>query len=65
MKAKLYIDNATGDLLFRIKLTQLDLKTAKLDSWDRFLLDECDESEKISDKLLALEMLARKIEALD
>ncbi len=45
-----------------IEFDSLDFLGIKLDDFDRALLDECNKSDKISDKLLALETLARRIE---
>ncbi len=39
-----------------------DLTRVQLDPWDLALLRECDVSPRLSDKLLALEMLARKVD---
>lgn len=39
-----------------------DLFHIKLDAFDHAILRECDESPNLSDKLLALQMLVRKIE---
>lgn len=45
-----------------IEFHHLDFVGIRLDPWDRFLFDECKKSEKVSDKLLGLERIARLIE---
>jgi hypothetical protein len=45
-----------------IEVFDLDMIGLKLKEDDRLLLEECSNSDKISDKLLALELIARKIE---
>ena len=35
---------------------------ARLDGFDRRLLEECEDSDSVADKLLALELIARRIE---
>jgi hypothetical protein len=48
-----------------IEINDLEMVLLKLDRFDRLLLDECNKSNKISDKLLALECMARRIEEQD
>lgn len=48
--------------IFKVTLSFDDMYYLKLDRLDQFLLEECGDSDKISDKLLALEMLARRME---
>lgn len=45
-----------------VKWDDIDLASLQYDNFDLALLRECDESMKLSDKLLALEMLVRKME---
>lgn len=47
---------------FYVRWNEHDLITLQLDDVDLALLRECDASPLLSDKLLALEMLARRIE---
>ena len=46
----------------QLKLDASDLVMAKLTPHDRMLLSECENSSAISDKLLALETIARRVE---
>ena len=48
--------------IYTITVFDSDLKQIKFDNFDRLLFDECDKSNKISDKLLALEKVARLLE---
>ena len=45
-----------------VEIGDLEIVGLKLDAFERRLLDEVGKSGKVSDKLLALEMLARRIE---
>jgi len=45
-----------------IEFNLFDFVMVKLDWQDRILLQECNKSTSVADKLLALEMIARKIE---
>jgi len=62
MKAKLYRDLKTNEQVYEIRIDSLDLSCPLLDSWDRKLIKECDESTTLSDKLLALETIIRRNE---
>jgi hypothetical protein len=53
------ITNAT---IYVLRIEDLDLVLAPLDSFDLMLLRECSDSASIADKLLALECIARRIE---
>lgn len=58
-----YVDNLkTGDKEYILRISGYDIVTARFDEWDRRLLEECDKSDNIADKLLALECMARRIE---
>jgi hypothetical protein len=47
---------------WRLIISQSELETVKLQTGDRMLFQECESSDRISDKLLALETLVRRIE---
>lgn len=51
-----------GGRRLHVKWNEMDLIHLRLDPFDFALLHECDSSSKLSDKLLALELLARKYE---
>ena len=48
-------------IVIRLQLSRVDLIQIRCNEFDRLLLKECNKG-TISDKLLALEMLCRKIE---
>jgi len=52
----------TKDRVFTIVLSERDFITNELDSLGTLLLEECDKSDKISDKLLALQVVVNSIE---
>ena len=63
MKLRNWRDPVTGDLHCEFTISETDqVKAASLDGFDFLLLRECESSDAISDKLLALELMARKIE---
>ena len=47
---------------YRLEIRGYDLLSLKLDPFDMRLMSECEASESIADKLLMLEMLARRYE---
>lgn len=66
MKLTEYTDKETGDSVFEVRITELDmLVVTKLDEFDRRLLLECNKSYRISDKLMAFMTIARKIEGAE
>lgn len=56
------IRNLNGDQKFTVTITADDLIQVPLSDIDRMVLHECSESEKMSDTLLALELIARNLE---
>jgi len=52
----------TKDRVFTIVLSERDFITNELDSLGTLLLEECDKSDNISDKLLALQVMVSSIE---
>ena len=47
---------------YLLRISDAEFSSMLLSKFDRLLIDECDGSEKISDKLLALETIVRRIE---
>ena len=62
MKMKQFYNIETNTKKYIIEITNFDIVSLRLDKFDNQLLDECSKSEKISDTLLALETIARRIE---
>lgn len=54
----------TNDRVFIIVLSERDFITSELDDLDTLLLEECGKSNKISDKLLALQVVVSSIEKI-
>ena len=52
----------TKDRVFTIVLSERDFITNGLDDSDTLLLEECGKSNKVSDKLLALQVVVSSIE---
>ena len=67
MKMKLDITKDIEDqkTTYVLTIEKQDMITAKFTKRDRQLFEICDKSDKISDKLLALEMIAMKIEEVE
>ena len=55
-------DFESGDRVFTLRIRSRELVAIELQPFDRLLLADCDRSDKVSDKLLALETVARRIE---
>jgi len=63
MKFETRQDIKTNDKVFILTVTVLDYVKAKFDNLDRMLLRDCESKDAtIADKLLALEMIARRVE---
>ena len=62
MKIKSFHDAETETNKYIIEVSLQEFASIKFDEFDWKLLDECSKSTKISDALLALETIARKIE---
>jgi hypothetical protein len=58
-----YVDHESRDHVYRLTIPERDLVTVRLFEWDRYLFDEVAQSASVADQLLALELLARRIEA--
>jgi hypothetical protein len=63
MKFEYREDTIHLEKLFTIVVPFSDLLKAKLSIPDRLLFEECEKSKKISDKLLALEIIAERVES--
>jgi hypothetical protein len=48
--------------IYKLRVTGAELMRCRLQHFDRLLIAECEASNKVSDKLLALETIARRIE---
>jgi hypothetical protein len=56
-------DDIDGGKVYRLSINRNDFILSRCyDPMDLLLLQECEQSNKVSDKLLALEMIARHIE---
>ncbi len=64
MELVTYFDKAKGIFHYHLRIFAADIVAMKLQPFDRALLAECEQSDKISDNLLALETTARRIEEL-
>ena len=49
--------------IYRLSITHTEFAQVSFNDFDRLLIDECETSDRVSDKLLALEMIARRIES--
>jgi len=61
MKLETYDDSAKRKI-YKLEIDNFELYKVSFYSHDRLLFDECEKSDKISDKLLALEKVVRRIE---
>jgi hypothetical protein len=62
---KLIVDTSieTLETTYTLKITHSDMEKARIKPYDQVLFDDCNgEDATISDKLLALETLARRVE---
>lgn len=62
MKFEQRRDTDADVIEYKLTITGGDMAAVELLGFDKLLLRECETSGKISDKLLALETLARRIE---
>lgn len=56
------VDLERDSFVYTLEIENADIIAIPLDSMDHTLIDECEKSHKIADKLLGLEMVVRKIE---
>lgn len=62
MRSNMYRDIKTDERVLELRINSMDLSCPLLTSWDRCLLQECEESDSLADKLLALETIVRRNE---
>jgi len=62
MNVVYYQDKIEGLSRYNLTITDYNLTKVIFTDFDRVLLGECEKSNKISDKVLALEMITRRIE---
>ena len=62
MKVETVINPTNGDMDIHIVIPQSEFIKANFDEMDNALLTECNMSESMADKILALELIVRKIE---
>lgn len=65
MKLEMCKEDAGENTIYRLTISRLDLANVKFDELDRILMDECSAEKDdvtISDQLLALEMITRRVE---
>lgn len=55
----------TNETVYKITVSPIDLLTVLLDRWDHAMIREAEKSNRISDVLLLLELLARKLELVE
>ena len=62
MKLERHNDICKDKIIWSFSYNSLELVLIRLNKWDKLLIKECERSDSIADKLLALECIARKIE---
>jgi len=62
MKFEHHKHPATNDYHVSLVIEGFELRSVRFTDFDRALFRECEDSESIADKLLALETVARRIE---
>jgi hypothetical protein len=64
MYLEIYVDPANRTYNFRGQINQDDFDNLELDNFDKLVIQDCmrEDSRSISDKLLALELICRRIE---
>lgn len=65
MKLDIIKDIKSQKTTYTVTIEKQDMITAKFTKRDRDLFEICDKSNKISDKLLALELIAMRIEEVE
>ena len=63
MKLTCIRDEKNQQAIYSLSISDAEYIRPHFDSFDRLLINECETSNKVSDKLLALEMIARKVES--
>lgn len=62
IQVNLTVNYDAHERVYVLKIADLEMHTMDLDEMDKRLIKECESSKLISDKLLALECIARNIE---
>ena len=65
MKLEMYKEDSGENTIYRLTISRLDMAHVKFDKFDRKLIEECSaekDDATISDQLLALEMITRRVE---
>lgn len=62
MKWQLYRDECRDVIGMRLEIDGSEYMRASLTSFDHALIQDCETSDKLSDRLLALETIVRRIE---
>lgn len=62
MKFIMQDDIANDERIYTLRIRMGEMVCAPLNRFDKLLLADCEGSNKVSDKLLALETIARRIE---
>ena len=65
MKYERHQDEYTLEYVFKFTVTKGEIEKVQFDKFDQELIDLCKKSEKISGKIMALEILAKAIEWYD
>ena len=63
MKLSCIRDVENQQTVYKLSMTDSEVTQVFLGNFDKLLIDECETSDKIADKVLALEMITRKIES--
>ncbi len=62
MKLEVTQDIANNEQIYTLTIPYFEWMKARIYPQDKLLFDECDKSDKLSDKILGLETLVRRIE---
>jgi len=63
VKIETYENVSADERVYVLRITRAEIETARLDNLDKFVLHDCEADDAtISDTLLGLELLARRIE---
>lgn len=62
MELKMYRLEDRLEEVLELRISSDDMQSLQLDAFDQRLLEECGASDKASDKLLAAEMIVRRLE---
>ena len=62
MRLTMWREDESNEQVYQLRIPAHEQMTAKFHDFDRLLLADCDRSAKVSDTLLGLEVIARRIE---